>query len=202
MSPWKPVRVVKCQQTSFENSSAANFIASCEMNIESWCTVERSSKQDSLRTNRKHYAHAFSSSVFNKRDSNQHHESRLNFKPPENHRERRHFPEKCEYSFHVGDVAINDKSVDSCVKFTGMSPAWSMWELDNQDNFVLLFRYNTVEVNRIQEIIWKTLSWTRTCALCGLMVFVASNNLTVITWTTRTMKSDHILRLYFKDCAH
>ena len=71
-----------------------------KMNIESWCTVERNSKQDSLRANRRHYNHAFSSSVFKAHDSKQHLESRLSFNStPNTHKERRHFPEKCEYSF-------------------------------------------------------------------------------------------------------
>ncbi|KXJ18442.1 Protein SPATA45-like [Exaiptasia diaphana] len=79
------------------------------MNIESWCTVELNAKQDWTRANRKHNPDGFASSVF-KGDSNQHHDSRLDFATavPQQRKEKRHFPEK-NRSLMQGQVSKDEK---------------------------------------------------------------------------------------------
>ena len=65
------------------------------MNTESWCKVESRSSENWTRANRKHYSKALESKVFKEGPDDS--EGRLQFpKKKETHRERRHFPEKCE----------------------------------------------------------------------------------------------------------
>ncbi|XP_078000721.1 protein SPATA45 homolog [Glandiceps talaboti] len=70
------------------------------MQRESWCAVERNSRQAWLRAERKHDPEAFQSRVFdnaNKQES----EPRCEFKPDlPTHRERRHFP-NVSYHSHL-----------------------------------------------------------------------------------------------------
>ena len=69
-----------------------------KMNVESWCTVELSSKQDWTRSNRKHNPNAFASTVF-KGQATKQEESRLDFNSaakPEKLAERRHFSQQCK----------------------------------------------------------------------------------------------------------
>lgn len=66
------------------------------MNTESWCRVECRNSEQWMRSNRKHFSKAFESKVFNERYDS---EERLHFpKKDQVLRERRHFPEKCEFT--------------------------------------------------------------------------------------------------------
>ncbi|XP_002732969.1 protein SPATA45 homolog [Saccoglossus kowalevskii] len=68
------------------------------MQRESWCAVERNSRQAWLRAERKHDQEAFKSKVFES-EKKQDSESRCTFTPDmATHRERRHFPNKSYHS--------------------------------------------------------------------------------------------------------
>ncbi len=85
---------------SKQNSNHVNKKRDKNMNTESWCQVESSSKEKWTRTERRHDENAFKSTVFDARSESKP-EGRSTSKPKETELDklarRKHFKQKCTF---------------------------------------------------------------------------------------------------------